>query len=144
MKQKAFTPIVLLSVVCMIFLLGTGSCDSGDDIQLPPSPSLYGNWNWVESVGGFAGHRITPETQGYTVRYTFLLYGDFEEYRDNKPFVKSRYSVIRQVLGRDTVDVLTFDHRPSMRNILRFSGDDTLKLTEYCVDCYQHTFIREK
>lgn len=144
MKRKTFSPIVLVSVVCMVFLLGIGSCDSGDNIQLPPSPSLFGNWNWVESFGGIAGHKITPATQGYTVKYTFLLYGDFEEYRDNKPFVKSRYSVVRQVLNRDTVDVLIFDHRPSMMNILRFFGNDTLKLTEYCMDCYTHTFVRMK
>ena len=143
MKSNIVKPKVAVFVFSVL-AAGMNSCNVGDDIQLPFVPALYGSWNWVESVGGFAGRKITPETEGHTLRYTFLLYGEFEEHHDGKPFAKSRYTVKRQVLGRDTVDVLTLDHSPSMLNILRFAGNDTLTLTEYCADCYNHTFVRVK
>lgn len=28
--------------------------------------ALEGNWRWTKSFGGFAGHEITPATEGYT------------------------------------------------------------------------------
>ncbi|MBI3578888.1 MAG: hypothetical protein HY089_05685 [Ignavibacteriales bacterium] len=143
MKRTIFRPLVIIFAL-WFFLLGMNSCNPGDDIELPFSAALFGNWNWVESVGGFAPRKITPETQGYTVQYRFMLYGEFEEFRDDKPFVKSHYSVKRQQMGSSAVDMLVLDHNPSVANVLRFLGNDTLKLTEYCFDCYQHTFVRVK
>lgn len=143
MKNNIVKPKVVAFVFCVL-VVGMNSCNVGDDIQLPFSPALYGSWNWVESVGGFAPRKITPETEGHTLRYTFLLYGEFEEHRDGKPFVKSRYTVTREVLWGDTVDALVIDRVPLMKQILRFNGNDTLRLIDYCFDCYYHTFVRMK
>ena len=29
--------------------------------------NIYGNWIWLESVGGFAGHRLTPGTENFSI-----------------------------------------------------------------------------
>ncbi|MBI3787838.1 MAG: hypothetical protein HY276_06215, partial [Ignavibacteriales bacterium] len=61
MKRNTVQSKAVVFALC-VFLWGTSSCNPGDDIELPFSPALFGSWNWVESVGGFAGRKITPAT----------------------------------------------------------------------------------
>jgi hypothetical protein len=60
---------LVIPIICLSFLMCAGRGKKGAEPDL--SHRILGKWNWVESVGGFAGVRLTPESVGYTKKYVF-------------------------------------------------------------------------
>lgn len=123
----------------VVSLLGGVSCS---DPSGPSAQEIIGVWNWIESVGGFAGTRMTPEMIGRTEKLVFGLKGAYERYANGKLEARGRYWVERKRLASGVeVDMLKTDGR-SFDAIVTFSSRDTLILNEYCMDCWKKTYVR--
>jgi hypothetical protein len=105
------------------------------------SHSIVGQWSWVESYGGFAGERLTPQSEGYTKKQVFGRDSTFLEYRNDSLIFSAKYSISRKpVWNSDTALVLEISGFHDQ--IIGFAGKDTLELTEHCLDCFEHRFCR--
>ncbi len=104
-------------------------------------PAIYGKWNWLKSVGGITGHTLTPPP---IVRIEYERSGLFSYYR-NDTLVSTTTFIIRcepTFLSADSSDVIHY--QDSLRFVPQaFRIDnDTLKLTDLCIDCYGHAYRR--
>jgi len=105
------------------------------------SHSILGEWEWVESFGGFAGEHRTPESVGYTKKYVFRPDHTFLQYRDDTLVVRRKYRITEKVVWKkDKAKVLEIEGMTDQ--IIGFEGNDTLKLTGHCYDCFLEVFIR--
>ncbi|MBI4547810.1 MAG: hypothetical protein HY707_07515 [Ignavibacteriae bacterium] len=102
---------------------------------------LYGKWNWLFSVGGFAGHTLRPPP---AVRVEYYPNGSFFYYRSDTLVATTSFTIRREktILSPDTLDVIHY--LDSLRFLPQaFQVDrDTLRLTDVCIDCYYHVYER--
>jgi hypothetical protein len=110
------------------------------------SDSTYvGSWNWIKSIGGFAGTTRTPATDGYTVKIELTRDSVYNVYRDGGLTVSRRFSIHREKnsYSPDSVDVLSYPNDPAIprQNIMLMSRD-TLIIIDQCMDCYNSFYVR--
>jgi hypothetical protein len=111
--------------------------------QIEPTSvySLYGKWNWLMSVGGIAGWTLTPPP---IVRAEYDRSGLFSYYSNDTLIATTTFIVRRErtFMSLDSSDVIHY--RDSLRFVPQaFQIDnDTLKLTDLCIDCYGHAYRR--
>lgn len=139
--------------VCAIALVvsvgGAGCKRHGCDIVDPPAEpvvaKLTGSWRWVKSVGGFAGHTITPATEGYSQRLNYRNDGTYRWDHADTLLHGGRYTVERVKPNEisDSVDVIHY--QPEIINGHEFTiSGDTLVINEFrTADGYESTFVRE-
>ena len=60
---------LLILAICLSFVTCAGSGRKSAEPDF--SFRILGEWEWVESFGGFAGEHRTPESVGYTKKYVF-------------------------------------------------------------------------
>lgn len=135
-------PIVILIFGTMI--AGCSNAVAPREVQLP---DMYGNWQWVKSVGGFAGTTITPATSGYTQRITLKSDNSGEFYKNDTLTVAMRFTIRRErtSFSPDSVDVIHYmDSTRLFSQIVSLVGHDTLALADLCMDCFDHTYVRIK
>ena len=110
------------------------------------SDSTYiGSWNWVRSVGGFAGRTITPATEGYAIRIELTRDSIDNVYRDGSLMESRRFSIRRckNPYSPDSVDVISYSFPPEVQvQNISLIGPDTLNLIDQCMDCYNHYYVR--
>jgi hypothetical protein len=133
-KRLAILTIGLGLLACP----GCGKKSATPDFSHP----VVGEWSWVESVGGIAGVRLTPQSEGYTKKQVFRRDTTFLEYRNDSLIFSAKYSISKKVVwNSDTAEVLEIEGF-SIEQIIGFQGNDSLELTEHCIDCFEHLFIR--
>lgn len=120
--------------------LTTASCvRSGDDTV---KSQLVGEWNWVQSTGGFAGQTVTPDSPGHSP-YSVTFTGDNHFYVQRGDTVASegRYTLS---ITEDAA-ILHYEKSAKVANTdqrVRFNTSDTLLLMDECTDCYLSTYNR--
>ena len=108
----------------------------------PTNPQIVGTWSWIESRGGFVGDHITPQSGGYTKKVRFTLSGAYLRYRNDAVERQARYRMEQKKIGEwGSFDVLKVDGERT-ESIVSFRTRDTLKLSEYCADCWEYTYVR--
>ncbi len=119
------------------------SCSDEMDLDLAgqSASTIYGKWNWLVSTGGIAGHTLMPPP---VVRFEYVHNGLFF-YNRNDTLVATTTFLIRRektFSSTDTCDVIHY--RDSMQFVPQaFRVDnDTLKLSDLCIDCYNHAYRR--
>ena len=127
MMRKYCIPVLLLA-----FLI-SACCD--DD----PSANgvhILGNWDWIQSTGGFTGHTITPQTEGYTksLRITNVT---FSEYQGDSLIFESRYVYLKDTLFGEP-EYIDFETGGALG--VEFT-EGKMKLIEFCSDCYIHEYV---
>ncbi len=65
----------------------------------PTNPQIVGVWSWIESVGGFFGRRLTPQTEGYTLKIRITLSGTYTHYKNNAVEKQARYRMEQKKFG---------------------------------------------
>lgn len=107
---------------------------------------LEGRWGWTAATGGFAGHTITPATQGYTMEVRFFEDGRAEVYRSD---VLQNATTFVPGVGKEGG---SFPGRAVLRFAepllggwdemgIELSGDN-LVLADGCCDGYAYAFQR--
>ena len=126
--------LLLLAVLLII------SCQ---DEMGPTNPQIVGVWNWIESMEGFAGQRTTPQTEGYTLKIRITLSGTYTLYKNDAVEKQARYRMEQKKFGEaGPFDVLIVEGDREMERTVSFRTRDTLVLTDTCIDCFQHTYVR--
>jgi len=119
---------------------------------LPPietrfGPALFGTWEWRQSTGGIAGRTETPATRKYREKLVLEPSGFYQVFRDDSVAVTGRFSIAREAtqFRPDSAYVIRWDGLlPLHSAIVEMQGADTLRLTDLCVDCYDHLYVRAK
>lgn len=132
--------ITIISLLLFLYLPGCSKVTSPTE----PVLDVLGNWNWVESVGGFAGRTMTPKSEGFTLRLVFKFDNRSEFYRNDTLSASTKFTISRQVIGSDSVKVISYENNPYMykSQYITVVHNDTLILQDLCMDCYRHTFTR--
>ncbi len=112
-----------------------------------PVAALRGYWQWQKSIGGIAGHVITPESENRTETYLFAHWGAFNHSLNDTVSAHGEFTIQREMtpFRTDSVDVIHYEDYNGaelISQILEFSGPDSLKLTDLCYDCYEHYYFR--
>jgi hypothetical protein len=137
MKQYLRQSAIL---VISIFLLASAGCGK-KSVRSEFSHRIIGKWNWVESVGGIGGWRLTPDSEGYTKKHVFLPDFTFLGYRNDTLTVAAKYTIREKVVwGKDTAEVLQIEGQ--MEQVIGFRGNDTLELVDHAYDGFNHLFVR--
>ena len=118
-------------------------CSSSCNITSPPITDyrIVGSWRWLESCCGFGGDLRTPENTGHNIEVRFTASGNYYQY-DNRILERDTfYSISEKIIWGGVVDkVLKIDNDDEM--IIQFNSADTLLLTDTCIDCYRHKYVR--
>jgi hypothetical protein len=133
----------------VILILGTTifGCSTGVAPTEPRLPDIYGNWQWVKSVGGFAGTTVTPATAGYTQRVVLKSGNTCEYYKNDTLMTTAQFAIYREKtsFSSDSVDVIHYLAPVHFFDqIVSQAGSDTLALADLCMDCFKHTYVRIK
>ena len=122
---------IVLITLCTTFL-AFWACS-----QNPAGPSnenaIIGEWQWVMSSGGFAGQTVTPGSAGFDLSYTFSADSTVVFTKNDTALFTSKF----QMAG-DTLKIEAISIKQSVK-----IENDQLTLTELCMDCFTHTYIRK-
>ncbi len=137
-KHLKYLVVVAIGVLLLI------SCGCGKkSVKSECFHPIIGRWFWVESFGGIAGIRITPESAGYTQIHVFQPDFTFLGYKNDTLIITAKYTITEKpVWGGDTAEVLQIEGQ--IEQIIGFKGNDTLGLGDYVVDGFNHVFVRVK
>jgi hypothetical protein len=103
---------------------------------------LLGSWTWLKSAGGLAYHEFGPPPLHTIV---FEANGSFSLYQGDSLTSSTTFTIRREVtfFSTDTVDVIRYADSlmfvPQMYSI----KDDTLCLSDLCLDCFGHAYIKK-
>ncbi|MFH0990899.1 MAG: hypothetical protein V1799_12870 [bacterium] len=133
-------------ILVLVFLSLTiiASCKITTNPLTPDVPTIYGTWNWESSIGGFAGHILTPKSTGYMKQVRLYTSGVYEEYRNNEQVLTSPFIIKDKVVGQQTYQLLLLSNFPGTEFYIKLQGRDTLLLSDPFVDGYQHTYRRQR
>lgn len=148
MKKHHKLFVLVLLAVCLLF----SSCRK--DISLPdPSLSkLFGNWEWVQTSGGFAGEIITPQSGGDTWSVEFNSNGIFKHYKNGKKVDKQKYTLSAgtSMLTNATAWFINYENAsildktgPHLPQTFRFGGQDSLFISDEAFDGYNYVYVRK-
>ena len=129
-------------LIITLFLLLCAGCGK-KVVKSKSYHPIVGTWRWVESVGGIAGIRITPESEGYTKTYVFNPDSTFLGFRNDSLIMVAKYCITRKLVwNKYMAEVLQVEDQ--IEQIIEFRGNDTLGLGDHVVDGFGHLFVRIK
>jgi len=108
------------------------------DLPTPESENIIGEWEWIESSGGFSGTFIKASDVDYSKQLVFKENGKYRKCTNDKKDSRGDFEITDPTSGRYTLTLAkeesfgTFD--------LRFHGQDTISLyPKGCSDCFADT-----
>lgn len=125
-----------LSFILISVLAG---CKKEDDCY--KAIGINGEWIWVESVGGFGGWTLTPESEKMTKK---LVIDDFfyKEFVNDSLVLETKYELgisDEPLLGTEEKTFIKFDSGGEQAIII---GDTELEFIDQCFDCFSHRYKR--
>ncbi|MGB2697292.1 MAG: hypothetical protein WBD28_05455 [Candidatus Zixiibacteriota bacterium] len=137
-KYLKYLVVVAIGVLLLI------SLGCGKKVVKSKSPhTIIGKWNWVESLGGIGGVRLTPESEGYTKTYVFNPDFTFLSYKNDTLMIMAKYRITRKLVW-DSYMAEVLQVEEQIEQIIEFRGNDTLSLGDHVIDGFGHLFIRVK
>ena len=115
------------------------SCQKEVDCRQPAG--IVGNWIWVESVGGFGGWTLTPETELRTSSLRIDL-AHFSEFVNDTLVRQEGYHLgisDDPLLGSEEKTFIAFQSGGKQAFLL---SDSELVLIDQCFDCFLHRYRR--
>lgn len=129
--------IILLGIMSMIHL----SCQKDDHFCCVRS-DFHGMWMWEESIGGFAGTRITRDSLEVEVELAVSFTDNiFTQWKDGKVIEQSLYSYETRWDRWGNVERLIL--LSSGPEYFVFLEKDTLELRETAFDGFSHYYTRQ-
>jgi hypothetical protein len=137
-----------LSLSYLGAVLILSGCSKDASPTAPRQEGIYGNWNWVKSVGGPGGGAIiTPALAGYTQRIALKPDSTYELYQNDTLVGTTRFSIRREktIFSSDSADVIHFkDSMRFLSQTISLDGVDTLGLGDLVYDGFGHLYTRIK
>jgi hypothetical protein len=122
----------------MLLVLLAACRSAGTD---PADERLNGEWEWIGSSGGIAGRTVTPESEGYTVHFTFNG-NEVQIFRNDSLRATSLFTVRGdEVTYQPSISVFGFDGGIDTQTFVDLPGD-TISLRDPCCDRFDHHFVR--
>ena len=138
--------IIISSLFVLSLPLLTAGCSTQTGPSEFPLEEIYGSWDWIKSVGGFAGETKTPSSTGYTMRLVFNTNGTFEWYRADTLMASARFTILRDecpCITSESVDIIHYaDGGQLVNQEISLISSDTLSLVACCCDCYEDMYVR--
>lgn len=135
---------LLISSAIILVLSGCAVSDH-DAVQegSPEEIEIVGAWNWVESIHGWTGRTVLPESAGYTQRLTFSEDGSFLHFRADTLEASGVYRITKQDDHFEvTYEIEGRDFYPDQRVTLK--KKDLIELVNQCIDCPSSIYERIK
>lgn len=133
MKLSAITYLTLLLTITSCSIVDTDSNQS----------TIVGQWEWIKSTGGFAGHTITPDSTGYSEQFlNYSINNEFSFFRADTLVVSGKYFLDKEN-GETIVKYSPENDRFFPNQWIERNRNDTLILRDTCADCYTSTYIRK-
>ncbi len=137
-------PLMRASMIAVLIVAPT-ACGS-NPIEPTVEARLFGQWEWVEAVGGIAGSVITPDTEGFTMRLVITRPNRIELFRDG---VSERVASFELLPAQDLVDEFV-SHRLRYSDpifgfeeqAVGFDLEGGLVLIDPCCDGFVYTWTR--
>lgn len=132
MKNKTILPLVLG------IILAAAACRKENECELPTG--IQGEWIWKQSVGGFGGWTLTPESEMITrkLKIDDLLY---QEFVNDSLVISEEYDLdIRDETYFGTNTYLVVENHAEYA--AKIEGAK-LELYELCFDCFTHEYRRQ-
>jgi hypothetical protein len=129
--------------VLVLLLILLSLCSFSCNITSPSLTDykIVGSWRWLESCCGFGGDLRTPASTGHNIKIEFTTSHNYYRYDDGLLKRDTYYSISEKTIWGDVVDeVLKIDNDDEM--IIQFNTADTLLLSDTCIDCYRHKYVR--
>ena len=125
--------ITLLPLIAMIL-----ACASNQGISTKP-PKVIGNWQWIETSGGFAGVKKTPETTNQIkhlqITKDSIFYYENGELKNTQPY--------KLELGMSNLSKKNaWKIAETVSKVFVYRTDSTLALVEDCYDCFTHKYVK--
>jgi hypothetical protein len=142
--------VVLLSTACLLPQAGCTKNSSPTQIVSNDHQSdttYIGSWNWVKSIGGFAGGTRTPASEGYNIKIVLKTDSTFELYDNDTLNATTKYYIRREKPYSNSDSIYIIHYRDSIRfhqQFISLIGYDTLNLVDQCMDCYNSFYSRIK
>lgn len=125
-------------ITCTLLFLTSCSLLPGQN-----DTKLNGSWNWVSSQGGFAGHTLTPESEGYSQKLIFHKDQTYTIKRDGELHEQGTYEISIIEYDEENRLAIQYDSKEFYYAVIT-ELTDTLRLRENCADCYSHIYVRSK
>ena len=134
--MRALKKIFLFSIILIFNLIG---CKKEDECF--KAIGINGEWVWIESVGGFGGWTLTPESEGIMKK---LIIDDFKykEFVNDSLVLETEYELgisDETLLGTEEKTFIRFESGGEQAIVI---SDSELELIDQCFDCYNHRFKR--
>ncbi len=127
---------ISISIVAIIVLIG---CFQNENDN--PNSQLIGEWNWIQSTGGFAGTTETPESTGNEISIVFTD-SIFKRFVNGILDTEENYTIElgESIRNSEETELIIYEYRikQSFENI-----DDTLMLYDECIDGYTSKYMKE-
>jgi hypothetical protein len=131
------TAKTVIRFLTILLVISTTACSKEDDCF--KAIGVNGEWIWVQSIGGFGGWTLTPESENKTQKlviddFTFQLYIN-DSLAFEKGYTLGKYD--EPVWGTKTF--IKYDSGGEQAVVI---GDKELHLIDLCADCYFHKYRR--
>ncbi|MCO6498476.1 MAG: hypothetical protein J5I50_12535 [Chitinophagaceae bacterium] len=130
----------LLSILVIVVLIS--SCQKSE-IKIGYD-AIIGQWEWVQSSGGFTGWTISPATEGYTSTLQFTK-DKYRVFRNDSLFAEGSYKLEMKVSSmtsnKEKVLMLVSDFGPANQRV-EFEGKKMFLIDE-CYDCFISEYIKK-
>ena len=130
----------LRSILLILIFICSLSCN----ITSPPpgEDKIIGRWSWLESCCGFGGDLRTPENTGHKIEIRFTSSNNYYQYDDGLLKRDTYYGISRKIVWGEEESVVLKIENDSPEMVIQFNSADTLILTDTCIDCYRHLYVR--
>lgn len=142
----------------IILILVSGSLTSckKEKISLEDTTmqEIFGSWEWVSSIGGFAGFNNSPSSVGYSKTIEFDKYGICKIYKNKRRIQKLKFTLQKEYVNFNTymadffinyTDQKTFGKDKALPlHAADIAGSDTLWLYDIGNDGFTHMYVRKK
>jgi hypothetical protein len=144
-SSQTFLVMLLATATFDVPREAVGQCNGGEENP----PDIVGSWEWVDTWGGLAGNRFTPDSVGYAIQVEFLKTGTMREYRDRTLVRTTSYTLVRGsggwtvILGADSAfPHPPFSHPTEFFCVATADSPDglVLRAIDNCADCYSSTY----
>ena len=135
---------VLVATTITALMMGAcGSDPTDEDTGVPDLfASLWGSWDWIQSVGGIAGGEINPQTEGYTLMVIFVSPDRVIYEQENQEREQTTFQVIVKPENPDGFDIVYASPiRGQDRQEIELFGD-LLILFDPCCDGFVSEYSR--